>query len=89
MINLGLEDLALLSGDNFHRHSIVFLNGLTVGVHRDSQNFIANFKKLRRKGFIDKFVSISEKHRNIYIACDDGRLCRPLIVVEKGRPILT
>ena len=84
MINLGLEDLALLSGDTYHQHSIVFLNGLTVGVHKNANSFTANFKILRRRGFIDKFVSISEKHGNIFIACDDGRLCRPLIVVEKG-----
>ena len=37
MINLGLEDLALVSGDNFHKHSLVFLNGLTVGVHKNSK----------------------------------------------------
>ncbi|MFO0131302.1 MAG: hypothetical protein ACK52J_01715 [bacterium] len=37
---------------------------------------------LRRKGFIDKFVSVSEKNNNIIIACDDGRLCRPVIIVE-------
>lgn len=46
---------------------------------------------LRKHGRIQEFVSIyHNKQLNcIYIATDGGRLVRPLIVVQKGRPKLT
>jgi len=61
---------------------------MIIGAHRNGKDFIRKFKFLRRLGKVNKFVSISEKNNNTYIACDDGRLCRPLIVVEKQLPLI-
>lgn len=46
---------------------------------------------MRRKGYISGYVSIypSFLHKCIYINSDSGRLCRPYIRVEKGRPLVT
>lgn len=50
---------------------------------------------MRRKGIIDKNVNIAliksynEEYGEIIINMDYGRLVRPLIIVEKGVPLLT
>ena len=45
---------------------------------------------MRRKGRLGAFVSIHTSHlqRCIYIHTDGGRLCRPYIIVEDGRPLV-
>ena len=50
--------------------------------------FLASFRRLRRAGQISEFVSVYQNHaqRCVYIASDGGRVCRPLIIVEAGRP---
>ena len=46
---------------------------------------------MRRRGKIGTTISIStnSEKRAVYLDTDDGRLCRLLIVVENGRPLLT
>ena len=60
-------------------------------MHGQPHKFVKNFRLLRKRGRIQEFVSIYEnKQMNaIFIAADGGRLVRPLIVVEKGRPKVT
>jgi len=50
--------------------------------------FCVSFRRLRRAGQISEFVSVYQNHaqRCVYIASDGGRVCRPLIIVENGRP---
>jgi len=45
---------------------------------------------LRKRGRIQEFVSIyvNDQQNSINIASDGGRLVRPLIVIERGRPKL-
>ncbi|KAF4671681.1 DNA-directed RNA polymerase III subunit RPC2 [Perkinsus chesapeaki] len=90
--SLGVEDAAGLTGEELHSTGTitVFLNGALLGVHRRPQTFMSDMRALRRRGKIGEFVSIyeHEAQRAIIIATDGGRLCRPLIVVKKGRPML-
>ena len=50
---------------------------------------------MRRKGLIEKFVNVALIKRNkeqfgeVMINTDSGRLVRPLLVVEKGRVLMT
>lgn len=37
---------------------VVFLNGLIIGVHRQPDKFVADVRRLRRRGNIHEFVSI-------------------------------
>ncbi|ELR20086.1 DNAdirected RNA polymerase, beta subunit [Acanthamoeba castellanii str. Neff] len=89
-LNLGVEDMALLSGEEMHSagNYLVFMNGMLLGVHRAPHTFVRNFRLLRRSGKMSEFVSVFIHYgqRSIYIASDGGRVCRPLIIVEKGRP---
>lgn len=85
---LGVEDLELLSGEELHTPDsfLIMLNGLILGKHRMPQRFANNMRKLRRAGKIGEFVSVfvNEKHRCVYIASDGGRVCRPLVIADKG-----
>ncbi|KAA8519299.1 hypothetical protein F0562_013555 [Nyssa sinensis] len=85
---LGVEDLELLSGEELHTPNsfLIILNGLILGKHRRPQRFANAMRKLRRAGKIGEFVSIfvNEKQRCVYIASDGGRVCRPLVIADKG-----
>lgn len=97
-INLGMEDASLLVGTELYDPNtfLIFINGIPMGVHRNPQKFLENFRLLRRKGKINEFVSIyfqqskpdSKLQSALHIACDGGRLVRPLIIVENGRPLI-
>jgi DNA-directed RNA polymerase III subunit RPC2 len=98
--NLGVEDVDLLSGEEFtaaatgqagsanENVALVTINGKLLGVHRSPTQLCRNFRALRRSGQIPTFVSIyeNEQQRTIYIATDGGRVCRPLIIVSRRRP---
>ncbi|KAK1422858.1 hypothetical protein QVD17_18147 [Tagetes erecta] len=85
----GVENLSFLSGEEVHSPSsyLVFLNGVILGKHRRPQVlFTYNMRKLRRAGKLGDFVSIyvNDKERCVYIASDGGRVCRPLVIADKG-----
>jgi hypothetical protein len=69
---------------------LVILSGRLIGVHHNPQAFATSFRALRRAGKVPPFVSIyeNESHRAVYIASDGGRVCRPLIIVERGAPLV-
>ncbi|KAJ3409998.1 DNA-directed RNA polymerase III core subunit ret1, partial [Chytridiales sp. JEL 0842] len=88
---LGVEDINMLTGAELYKGLntyLVFLNGVILGVHRQPQKFVSSFRKLRRAGRLNPFVSIYQtaEHQTINISSDGGRVCRPLIIVEKGQP---
>ncbi|CAD7949954.1 unnamed protein product [Amoebophrya sp. A120] len=66
---------------------LVFFNGLLLGSCRDPNTLMTHIKELRRRGVIFQFTSIyhHENTKTINIACDEGRLCRPLLIVENGK----
>ena len=90
--NLGVEDIELLCGEDMYTESLytVFLNGTIIGVHREPHKFADTIKKLRRRGKVREFVSVlvHNQHRCVYLSCDGGRVCRPLIIIEKGQPMI-
>lgn len=92
-INLGIEDISLISGEEINSKDayLVYLNGEPLGLHRNAVKFCNNFRKLRRKGLIHEFVSVSknENQKSILIASDGGRLTRPLILIENGKMRMT
>ncbi|WRX14959.1 RNA polymerase Rpb2, partial [Theobroma cacao] len=51
-----------------------------------SLHFADDIRKLRRAGKVGEFVSvfINEKQLCVYIASDGGRVCRPLVIADKG-----
>ena len=80
-LNLGVEDVCLLSGEQMNSADVyvVFLNGNILGVTRQPARLMRVFRRMRRAGHVSAFVSISPNHahRCVHIASDSGRVCRP------------
>ncbi|OWZ76372.1 DNA-directed RNA polymerase III subunit RPC2 [Cryptococcus neoformans Bt85] len=90
---LGVEDISLVTGNELYRPGVLMVqvNGTLIGVTNMAKRFVRQFRKLRRAGRMSEFVSIfiNHHHKIIYIASDGGRICRPMIIVEKGRSRVT
>ncbi|KAF8890664.1 hypothetical protein BD779DRAFT_1516332 [Infundibulicybe gibba] len=87
---LGVEDISLATGTEIYGpHTfVVNVNGTIIGLTRYPARFVTQFRKLRRARRISEFVSIyiNHHHHAVHIASDGGRICRPMIIVENGRP---
>ncbi|KAF9074479.1 hypothetical protein BDP27DRAFT_1214540 [Rhodocollybia butyracea] len=90
---LGVEDISLSTGAEIYAENtfIVNVNGTIIGLTRYPKDFVLHFRKLRRARRISEFVSvyINHHHHAVHIASDGGRICRPMIIVEDGRPRVT
>ena len=64
----------------------IFLNGMIIGLTDEHESFIEKIRRYRRKGRLNYQVSIyyDDNDDKVYIFSDDGRLIRPLLVVEDG-----
>ncbi|KAJ5386270.1 DNA-directed RNA polymerase III subunit RPC2 [Penicillium cosmopolitanum] len=86
---LGAEDISTVSGLELYAPGTytISINGTPTAMTRRPKYFLNSFRRLRRMGRISEFVSIYINHhqRSVHIATDDGRICRPLIIVEDGK----
>mmetsp|Transcript_19365 Transcript_19365/g.63113 ORF Transcript_19365/g.63113 Transcript_19365/m.63113 type:complete len:1117 (+) Transcript_19365:98-3448(+) len=92
--DLGVEQLGYLNGAELNSHPgayLVFLNGLVIGACRRPHKLARGLRCMRRSKRIGEFVSVYTHtvHRAIYVACDGGRVCRPLIIATHGHSRLT
>ena len=78
-------------GNKLNHNCIIYVNGTPIGLTSIPNEFCNKFRKCRRKGLIHEFVSIyyNTENNSINIACDSGRITRPYIRVEKGKPLIT
>lgn len=76
-----LEDLTADLG----KGTKVFVNGVWQGIHRDPAQLVTTLKTLRRKGDINKEVSVVRdvRERELRIFTDAGRVCRPVFIVDE------
>lgn len=83
----------LLTGVELYQPNtyLVLLNGVILGVTRRTQKFVSDFRRLRRAGRVSEFVTVfvNTHQRTVNLSSDGGRICRPLIIVEKGKPRVT
>ena len=90
---LGAEDVTAVCGAELYTDGayIVFMNGTPAALTREPKQFLDGFRRLRRMGRISEFVSIyvNHQHNGLHIATDEGRVCRPVIVVENGQSRVT
>lgn len=73
--------------------SKVYLNGRLVGVHKTPEKLIADVRHRRARGLLSDEANIGrykdEYLDEVQINCDAGRVRRPLIIVENGKPKVT
>lgn len=72
----------------------VILDGIVIG-YTFNTGLVDRIRLLRRKGLVEKFVNVAmikgkdEEFGEIMINTDSGRLVRPLLILDKGRILLT
>ncbi|KAI9512149.1 beta and beta-prime subunits of DNA dependent RNA-polymerase [Russula earlei] len=90
---LSVEDICQATGTEMYASGtfVVQVNGTIIGLTRFPTRFVHNFRRLRRAGRVSEFVSIyiNHHHRTVNIACDGGRICRPMIIVDGGKSSVT
>ncbi|KAL2205216.1 DNA-directed RNA polymerase III 130 kDa polypeptide [Sarocladium strictum] len=88
-LDSGVEPIRNFSGAEMHREGsyIIHVNGTPFALTRYPKRFAAKFRAMRRKGWISPFVGINlNTHFNaVHIATDEGRICRPYIIVKNGQ----
>ena len=72
----------------------VFVDGNIVGYCDSPQELARDFRERRRRGEISTEVNVAYfsktqgEREELYVNCDEGRVRRPLIIVENGTPKL-
>jgi DNA-directed RNA polymerase subunit B len=72
----------------------VFVDGCLIGYCTSPQELVSEFRDKRRKGEISTeaniayFSKLQGERDEVYVNCDEGRVRRPLIIVENGVPKL-
>mmetsp|Transcript_10383 Transcript_10383/g.31241 ORF Transcript_10383/g.31241 Transcript_10383/m.31241 type:complete len:1166 (-) Transcript_10383:34-3531(-) len=88
---LGVEPVTSLAASEMHApgSALVFLNGSLMGVHLRPRCLVRALRDMRRKGYLSEFVNMHLQTDALYISCDGGRVCRPLIICDHGVPRVT
>ncbi|MGF3584601.1 MAG: DNA-directed RNA polymerase subunit B [Thermoplasmatota archaeon] len=84
--DLGVKDITKKSTG-----TRVYLNGDLIGMHPNGKELVQKLRERRRKGLLDIEVNVAyyEDANDVIVNCDCGRLRRPLVIVEKGKILLT
>uniref|UniRef100_A0A4W3J9J6 DNA-directed RNA polymerase subunit beta n=1 Tax=Callorhinchus milii TaxID=7868 RepID=A0A4W3J9J6_CALMI len=86
-----MENLEEISPAAIADATKIFVNGCWVGIHKDPDQLMNTLRKLRRQmDIIVSEVSMVRdiREREIRIYTDAGRICRPLLIVEKQKLLL-
>ncbi|ORD95156.1 DNA-directed RNA polymerase [Enterospora canceri] len=87
LAELGVTEVADSSPSAFYAPSnfLVYVNGSLFGLCQNPVKLAQKFREIRRSGLLDKFVSIffNKKEQALYVSTDNGRICRPLVIVAK------
>ncbi|KAH7321048.1 DNA-directed RNA polymerase III 130 kDa polypeptide [Stachybotrys elegans] len=88
-LDASVEPIRNFSGAEMHREGcyIIHVNGTPFALTRYPKRFALKFRTMRRRGWISPFVSINiNTHFNaVHVATDEGRICRPYIIVKNGQ----
>jgi DNA-directed RNA polymerase subunit B' len=68
----------------------VYINGRLIGFHDQPEKLTQEMVRTRRNNKIDPQVNVAfhDDTNELYINTDAGRVQRPLIVVENGKPLI-
>lgn len=78
-----------LTSDAKPEHPILINNDI-VGSSENPESIVEIIRNKRRSGSLPKDISVFlSQTGEVCISTDSGRLCRPLIIVKSGRPMIT
>ncbi|KEZ43820.1 DNA-directed RNA polymerase III subunit RPC2 [Scedosporium apiospermum] len=83
-----VDSLKTIGGQDLHdKVHVIHLNGTPIATTKTPDTVTARLRRLRRKGAISPFVSVhTNSHYNaVHIATDEGRICRPYIIVTNKK----
>ncbi|KAJ1675373.1 DNA-dependent RNA polymerase II, partial [Spiromyces aspiralis] len=65
----------------------IFVNGVWLGIHREANKLVPQLRQMRRETSLSFDISIVRdiREKELRIYTDEGRVCRPLFVVEDLR----
>nr|MDO8099935.1 DNA-directed RNA polymerase subunit B [Candidatus Njordarchaeota archaeon] len=91
LIGLGISPIGQARKGEIKKGAKVFLNGRLIGYHSAPLKFKDQVTLLRRRGEISIELNVAyyPDADEVQVNCDAGRVRRPLIVVEDGRPRLS
>jgi DNA-directed RNA polymerase subunit B len=86
-----LDITVIQKGSERKGRECIYINGRLIGVTGDGKRIAEKLREFRRRGEIDDQVNIAyrEDTKEVIINTDPGRVRRPLIVVEEGKPKLS
>ena len=69
----------------------IYLDGALKGTHSNPRQFVDQFRTKRRRGELPHLINIAyhEDTNEININTDSGRARRPLIIIERGEPLIS
>ena len=69
----------------------IYLDGALKGTHSNPRQFVDQFRTRRRRGQLPHLINIAyhEDTNEININTDSGRARRPLIIIERGAPLIS
>ena len=73
-----------------HNGTKIFVEGYLLGYTTSPEVLVNTFREMRRKGEIsgEANIALYKNYNEIYVNSDEGRIRRPLVVVEDGKPLL-
>ena len=93
LYSLGVVPLSEVIVKRRQYRTKIFVDGLLVGYHVNGEELARSLKELRRRGEISNSVNLAlykfPHVQEVWINTDEGRVRRPLIIVENGKPLLT
>ncbi|MFP4169583.1 MAG: DNA-directed RNA polymerase subunit B [Methanomassiliicoccales archaeon] len=69
----------------------VYVNGDLIGAHDQAKDLVKEVRQRRRRGMLSHEINIryDEEMDEVVINCDEGRMRRPLLVIDEGKTALT
>ncbi len=69
----------------------VYVNGDLIGITDNARVLVSEIRAGRRQGLLSHGLNVrhDEEMDEVIINCDEGRLRRPLLVVQDGRLVIT
>jgi DNA-directed RNA polymerase subunit B len=90
LIYLGVTPAKMANEQMRHLGAKIFVEGYLLGYTMTPDELVMTIREMRRRRELSGEVNIGyyADHNEIYVNCDEGRIRRPLIIIQEGKPLL-